>query len=63
MSGHLLLCRNQSGDPNQVIGDQIEQKIGGDGSDAAVFGLAHGAVVLAPSKMHSVIARRICDMP
>ena len=38
MSGHLLLCRDQSGGPDQVIGDQIEQKIGGDGCNAAVSG-------------------------
>jgi len=34
----------------QVVGDQIEQEVGGDVSDAAMFGLSHGAVLLAPSE-------------
>ena len=46
---------------DQVIGDEVEQEVGGYTSDAAVLGLAHGAVELAPPKMHSIIARRDCD--
>src|SRR5258708_20450926 len=41
---------NQFGYADQVIGDQIEQEVGGDASDAAMFSLAHGAVLLAPSE-------------
>jgi hypothetical protein len=39
----------QFGNADQVIGDQIEQD-GGDASDATMFGLAHGAMLLAPSE-------------
>jgi len=35
---------------NQVVGDQIEQEVCGDASDATMFGLAHGAMLLAPSE-------------
>jgi hypothetical protein len=28
------------------LGDQIEQEVGGDASDATMFGLAHGAMLL-----------------
>jgi hypothetical protein len=28
-----------------------------------MFGLAHGPVLLAQPKMHSIIGRRDCDMP
>jgi hypothetical protein len=44
-----LSCK-QFGDADQVIGDEIEQEVGGDASDATMFGLAHGAVLLAPSE-------------
>ena len=36
--------------PIKVIGDQIEQEVGGEASDAPMFGLAHGAMLLAPSE-------------
>jgi hypothetical protein len=39
-----LLRRDQFRDADQVIGDQVEQEVGGDAGDAAMFGLAHGAV-------------------
>jgi hypothetical protein len=42
----LLFC-NQFGNADQVIGDQIEQEVGGDATDAAMFGLAHGPVLLS----------------
>jgi hypothetical protein len=32
---------------SQVVGDQIEHEVGGDATDAAMFGLAHGPVLLA----------------
>ena len=35
---------------DQVVGDQIEQEVGGNASDATMFGLAHGAMLLAPSE-------------
>lgn len=44
-----LRC-NQFGDADQAIGDQIEQEVGGDATDAAMFGLAHGPVLLAPTE-------------
>src|SRR5258708_22816574 len=44
------LSGKQFGYADQVIGDQIEQEVGGDASDAAMFSLAHGAVLLAPSE-------------
>jgi hypothetical protein len=57
------LSGKQFGNADQVIGDQIEQEVGGDASDATMFGLAHGAMLLPHPKMHSTIARRDCDMP
>ena len=44
------LRRDQFGNADQIVGDQIEQEIGGDASYAAMFGLAHGAVLLAPTE-------------
>src|SRR4030095_13900699 len=44
------LSDKQFGNADQVIGDQIEQEVGGDASDATMFGLAHGAMLLAPSE-------------
>src|SRR6202790_2762293 len=44
-----LRC-NQFGDADQVIGDQIEHEVGGDAADAAMFGLAYGPVLLAPTE-------------
>ena len=50
IDGWSCLCRDQFGDSDQVVGDQIEQEIDGDGSNAAVFGLAHRAMLLAPAE-------------
>src|SRR5215213_2761613 len=44
------LSRDQFGNAYQVVGNQIEQEIGSDAADAAVFGLAHRAVLLAPTE-------------
>ena len=55
------LSGKQFGNADQVIGDQIEQEVGGDASDAPMFCLAHGAVLLAPSE--DTLARRDCDIP
>ena len=41
---------DELGYPDEVVGDQIEQEVGGDASDAPMFGLAHGAMLLAPSE-------------
>jgi len=41
---------DELGDADQIIGDEIEQEAGGDTGDAAVLGLAHGAVLLAPAE-------------
>src|SRR6266478_6391468 len=40
----------QFGNADQVIGDQVEQEIGSDASDAAVLGLAHCTVLFAPAE-------------
>jgi hypothetical protein len=40
----------QFGNADQVIGDQIEQEVDGNASDATMFGLAHGPMLLAPSE-------------
>jgi hypothetical protein len=45
-----LLRSDQFGNADQVVGDQIEEEIGGDATDAAMFGLAHGPVLLAPTE-------------
>ena len=39
MGAPALLRGHQFGDADQVIGDQIEQEVGGDASDATMFGL------------------------
>src|SRR5262252_8346242 len=44
------LRRDQFGDADQIVGDQVEQEIGSNGSDAAVLGLAHCAVLFAPAE-------------
>jgi hypothetical protein len=44
------LSRDQFGDAGQVVGDQIEQEVGSDSGDAAMLGLAHRAVLLAPAE-------------
>ena len=44
------LSGNQFGYADQVIGDQIEQEVGGDASDATMLCLAHGPMLLAPSE-------------
>src|ERR1700674_5672667 len=41
---------SQFGDADQVVGDQIEHEVGGDATNAAVFGLAHGPVLLTPTE-------------
>ena len=50
--------RDQFGDADQIVSDEVEQEVGTDAMDAAMLGLPHGAVQLAPTKMHSIIARR-----
>jgi hypothetical protein len=56
------LCRNKFGNADQVIGDQIEDEVGGDATYAAMFGLARRIVpcCLPQPKMHSITARRDC---
>jgi hypothetical protein len=43
------LCRDQFGDADQIVGDQVEQEIGSNGGDAAVLGLAHCTMLFAPA--------------
>src|SRR6266436_1113348 len=40
----------QFGNADQVVGDQVEQEIGSDASDAAMLGLAHCTVLFAPAE-------------
>ena len=42
--------RNQFRNADQIVGDQIEHEVGGDAADAAMFGLAHRTVLLAPTE-------------
>src|SRR3989304_3448333 len=44
------LRRNEFWNADQIVGDQIEHEVGGDAADAAMFGLAHCAVLLAPAE-------------
>ena len=47
------LRRDQFGDADQIVGDQVEQEIGsngGGGGDAAVLGFAHCTVLFAPAE-------------
>lgn len=41
-------CGDQPGYPDEVVGDQVEQEVGGDAGWASMFVLAHGSVLLAP---------------
>ena len=41
---------NQFWNANEIVGDQVEEKVGSDAGDAAMLGLAHGAVLLAPTE-------------
>jgi hypothetical protein len=50
MDGDFGLCCQQFGNADQVVGDQVKQKIGSDGGDAAVLGFAHRAVLFAPAE-------------
>lgn len=46
----LDLRGNQFWNADQVVGDQVEQEVGGDAGKTAMLSLAHGAVLLAPSE-------------
>ena len=35
---------------DEIVGDEVEHEVGADGGDAAMLGLAHGAVLLAPAE-------------
>ena len=39
---------NQFWNADEIVGDEVEEEIGGDAGEAAMLGLAHGAVLLAP---------------
>ncbi len=43
------LSRNQFWDADQIIGEEIKEEVSGDPMDAAMLGLAHCAVLLAPA--------------
>ena len=38
------------GNADEIVGDEVEHEVAGDGGDAAMLGLAHGAVLLAPAE-------------
>src|SRR5437867_1959545 len=44
------LRRQQFGNADQIVGDQIEHEIGSDTGYAATFGLAHRTMLLAPAE-------------
>jgi hypothetical protein len=44
------LCGELFGDAYQVVSDQVKHEVSGDAIDAAMLGLAHGAVRLAPAE-------------
>src|SRR6266567_2476925 len=44
------LRRQQFGNADQIVGDEIEHEIASDTGYAAMFGLAHRAVLLAPAE-------------
>src|SRR6516165_2558462 len=44
------LRRDQFGDADQIVGDQVEQEIGSNSGDAAMLGLAHCTVLFAPAE-------------
>ena len=47
---HLSPLCQQFRDTDEVVADQIEQKVSRDSGKPTVFRLAHGAVLLAPSE-------------
>lgn len=47
---HLSPLCQQFWDTDEVVADQIEQKVGGHSGQTPVFRLTHGAVLLAPSE-------------
>ena len=47
---HLSPLRQQFRDTDEVVTDQIEQEVGGDSGEPPVLRLAHGAVLLPPTK-------------
>src|ERR1017187_4380444 len=44
------LRRDQFGNADQIVGDQIENEVGGDAAYAPMFCLAHRTVLLAPTE-------------
>ena len=42
--------RDEFRNADQIVGDQIEQKVAGDATNAAMLGLTQGAVLFAPAK-------------
>src|SRR6266699_6128885 len=45
-----VLRRQQFGNADQIVGDQIEHEIGSDTGCATMFGLAHRTMLLAPAE-------------
>src|SRR5215831_20424932 len=43
-------CTHQFGNADEIVSDQIEQKVGRDPGDPAMLGFAHCAVLLAPAE-------------
>ncbi len=50
LSQRTELRRQQFGNADQIVGDEIEHEVSSDTGSAAMFGLAHRAVLLAPAE-------------
>ena len=44
------ICDEQLWNSNQIVGANVDEKIARDGGHAAMLGLSHRAVLLAPTK-------------
>ena len=47
----IRLHSQQLGKADQVVGDEIEQEVGGDADDPTMLGLAHRSMLLAPTEV------------
>ena len=64
MSAEILSpsTRHQFRNADQIVADQIEQQVSADPSKSATLGLRIVPCRLPQPKMHSIMARRVCDM-
>ena len=45
-----MSCGDQPGHPDQIVGDQVEQEVSGDATDAAMFRFPHRTALFAPAE-------------